>query len=40
MDLAVTAGAGVPLTMRFRHHGHRANGAEHTQSCDKLHTTR
>jgi hypothetical protein len=40
MDLAMAAGAGVPQMMRFRHRGHRAYGAEHTQSRDKLHTTK
>jgi hypothetical protein len=41
MDLAVAAGVGVPLMVRFRYHGgHRATGAEHTQSRDNLHTTK
>jgi hypothetical protein len=40
MDRAVAAGAGMPLTMRFRHRGHRTHGAAHTQSRDNLHTTK
>jgi hypothetical protein len=45
MDLvAVATSAGVPLIGRFRHRGghrgHRAHGAEHTQSRDNPHTTK
>jgi hypothetical protein len=41
MDLAVAAGAGVPLMVRCRYHGgQRATDAEHTQSRDNLHTTK